>query len=141
MKMRFKISNLKLPLTHRGARVDVADGPVLLVSRHEEEDLLRLELRGEPPCVAALGIDRTEKALRLRATRDRGSAAGPYWELSRREIEVLRLLPSGLSQREIAAELYVSFNTVRTHTRVIFGKLGVASRAEAVARARELGLL
>lgn len=86
-------------------------------------------------------LERTEKALRLRATRDRGSAAGPYWELSRREIEVLRLLPSGLSQREIAAELYVSFNTVRTHTRVIFGKLGVASRAEAVARARELGLL
>lgn len=96
----------------------------------------------EPLPDPATGPDRltqTEKALRLRATRDRDG--GAYWELSPRELEVLRLLPSSLSQREIAAELYVSFNTVRTHTRVIFRKLGVNSRAEAVARARELGLL
>jgi LuxR family maltose regulon positive regulatory protein len=86
-------------------------------------------------------LERTEKALRLRATRDRRAGAAPFWELSQREIEVLRLLPSQLSQREMAAELYVSFNTVRTHTRVIFSKLGVSSRPEAVARARELGLL
>jgi LuxR family maltose regulon positive regulatory protein len=86
-------------------------------------------------------LERTEKALRLRATRARDAGAAPFWELSRRELEVLRLLPSRLSQREIGAELYVSFNTVRTHTRVIFSKLGVTSRAEAVARARELGLL
>lgn len=86
-------------------------------------------------------LERTEKALRLRATRDRAGSEAHYWELSPREIDVLRLLPSRLSQREMAAELYVSFNTIRTHTRVIFGKLGVTSRAEAVARARELGLL
>jgi LuxR family maltose regulon positive regulatory protein len=86
-------------------------------------------------------LERTEKALRLRATPDRDAMTAPFWELSQRELEVLRLLPSHLSQREIAAELYVSFNTIRTHTRVIFNKLGVASRAEAVARARDLGLL
>jgi LuxR family maltose regulon positive regulatory protein len=86
-------------------------------------------------------LQRTEKALRIRAARDRGTASAPFWELSQRELEVLRLLPSRLSQREIAAELYVSFNTIRTHTRVIFRKLGVTSRPEAVARARELGLL
>jgi LuxR family maltose regulon positive regulatory protein len=86
-------------------------------------------------------LAQTEKTLRLRATREGDSPGAPFWELSKRELEVLRLLPSGLSQREIAAELYVSFNTVRTHTRVIFRKLGVTSRAEAVARARELGLL
>jgi ATP/maltotriose-dependent transcriptional regulator MalT len=51
---------------------------------------------------------------------------------------MLRLLASKLSLREIAAELYVSFNTVKTHTRAIFPKLGAASRAEAVERAREL---
>jgi LuxR family maltose regulon positive regulatory protein len=86
-------------------------------------------------------LERTEKALRLRATRDRDTTSAPYWELSQREIEVLRFLPGQLSQREIAAELYVSFKTIRTHTRAIFQKLGVTSRAEAVARARELGLL
>ena len=86
-------------------------------------------------------LERTEKALKLRATREHDLSGAPYWELTQRELEVLRLLPSQLSQREIAAELFVSFNTVRTHTRVIFSKLGVTSRAEAVARARELGLL
>jgi LuxR family maltose regulon positive regulatory protein len=83
-------------------------------------------------------LARTEKALRLRARRER---AAPYWELSERELEVLRLLPSSLSQREMAAALYVSFNTIRTHVSAIFRKLGVSSRAEAVTRARELGLL
>ena len=86
-------------------------------------------------------LARSEQALRLRAERGRGGMDAPYWELSQRELDVLRLLPGRLSQREIAAELYVSFNTVRTHTRVIFRKLGVTSRADAVARARELGLL
>jgi LuxR family maltose regulon positive regulatory protein len=86
-------------------------------------------------------LDRVEKTLKLHGARDRGAASAPYWELSQRETEVLRFLPSRLSQREIAAELFVSFNTIRTHTRVIFSKLGVTSRAEAVARARELGLL
>ncbi|HEX5588948.1 MAG TPA: LuxR C-terminal-related transcriptional regulator [Candidatus Limnocylindrales bacterium] len=86
-------------------------------------------------------LERTEKVLRLRPTRVRDTAAAAFWELSQRELEVLRFLPSRLSQREIAAELFVSFNTIRTHTRVVFGKLGVTSRAEAVARARELGLL
>jgi LuxR family maltose regulon positive regulatory protein len=86
-------------------------------------------------------LKRTEKALRLRAPQRTASSPAPFWELSPREIDVLRLLPSELSQREIAAELYVSFNTIRTHTRVIFSKLGVTSRAEAVSRARELGLI
>lgn len=86
-------------------------------------------------------LQRTEKTLRLRSTRRESSTPAPFWELSPRELEVLRLLPSALSQREMAAELYVSFNTIRTHTRVIFSKLGVTSRAEAVARGQELGLL
>jgi LuxR family maltose regulon positive regulatory protein len=48
---------------------------------------------------------------------------------------------SDLSQREIGAELYVSLNTVKGHVRSIFGKLAVSSRADAVARGRELDLL
>jgi LuxR family maltose regulon positive regulatory protein len=50
-------------------------------------------------------------------------------------------MPTRLSQREIGASLYVSLNTVKTHTKSIFRKLGVSTREEAVARARELRLI
>ena len=53
----------------------------------------------------------------------------------------MRLLVSDLSQREIGRELYLSLNTIRTHTRNIYTKLDVASRPEAVTRARALGLI
>jgi ATP/maltotriose-dependent transcriptional regulator MalT len=62
-------------------------------------------------------------------------------EISDREIAVLRLMAGGLSQREIGTTLFISFNTVKTHSKSIFRKLGVATRAEAVARARELRLI
>jgi LuxR family maltose regulon positive regulatory protein len=54
---------------------------------------------------------------------------------------VLRLLDSELSGPQIARELFVSHNTLRTHTKHIFAKLGVTSRRAAVRRARERGLL
>ena len=62
-------------------------------------------------------------------------------ELSEAELRVIRYLPSNLRTPEIAAELFVSTNTVRTHLRHIYAKLGAHGRAEAVARARQLGLL
>jgi LuxR family maltose regulon positive regulatory protein len=61
--------------------------------------------------------------------------------LSDSEIRVLRYLPTNLSGPEIAAELYLSHNTIRTHISHLYGKLGTHTRAEAVARARALGLL
>jgi LuxR family maltose regulon positive regulatory protein len=61
--------------------------------------------------------------------------------LSDREIEVLLLMADGLKYKEIAEELVISLNTVRHHTRNIYGKLGVSSRAQAVARARDLNFL
>jgi LuxR family maltose regulon positive regulatory protein len=61
--------------------------------------------------------------------------------LSERELDVLRLLDGDLAGPEIARELYVSLNTLRTHTKRIFTKLDVNSRAAAVRRARERGLL
>ena len=61
--------------------------------------------------------------------------------LSAREIEVLQLIAEGLSNREIAQRLVIALSTVKVHTRNIYGKLGVKSRTQAVARARALGVL
>jgi LuxR family transcriptional regulator, maltose regulon positive regulatory protein len=65
----------------------------------------------------------------------------PLEPLSESEIRVLRYLPTNLSTPEIANELYVSHNTVKTHVRHLYAKLGAHHRGEAVARARDLGLL
>src|SRR5258708_31145768 len=62
-------------------------------------------------------------------------------ELTSKELEVLRLLATPLSRREIGAHLYVSVNTVKTHQRALYRKLEAADRATAVDRARELRLL
>lgn len=61
--------------------------------------------------------------------------------LSPRELEILRLLAKGLSNQQICQHLYLALDTVKGHNRKIFDKLNVKSRSEAVARARELGLL
>ncbi|RIK42358.1 MAG: hypothetical protein DCC58_11135 [Chloroflexi bacterium] len=61
--------------------------------------------------------------------------------LSRRELEVLQLIAQGRSNREIGERLFLALDTVKGHNRAIFGKLQVQRRTEAVARARELGLI
>lgn len=61
--------------------------------------------------------------------------------LSPRELEVLQLVAQGLSNNEISERLFIALATVKGHNRVIFSKLQVQRRTEAVARARELGLL
>jgi LuxR family transcriptional regulator, maltose regulon positive regulatory protein len=61
--------------------------------------------------------------------------------LSHRELEVLHLIAQGLSNREISERLFLALITVKGHNRNIFRKLQVRRRTEAVARARELGLL
>ena len=67
--------------------------------------------------------------------------AGPAEELSPSELRVLRYLPTNLTRPEIAAELSVSLNTVNTHVRRIYAKLGAGDRSSAVQRGRELRLL
>ena len=61
--------------------------------------------------------------------------------LSQRELEVLHLMAQGLSNQEMCERLFLALSTVKGHNRTIFGKLQVQRRTEAVARARELGLL
>ena len=87
-------------------------------------------------------LARTERRLH-RGSRLRADAAAParVVELTERELTVLRLLPSELSQREIGAALFVSLNTVKSHARSIYRKMGVDTRDDAVDLARGLGLL
>ena len=61
--------------------------------------------------------------------------------LTEREVHILRLLQGALSLTEIADEIYLSANTVKTHARAIYRKLGVHSRSEAVLAARQQGLM
>jgi LuxR family maltose regulon positive regulatory protein len=61
--------------------------------------------------------------------------------LSQREIKILQLIAQGLSNREIGERLFLALDTIKGHNRKIFDKLQVQSRTEAIARARELGLL
>jgi LuxR family maltose regulon positive regulatory protein len=75
-----------------------------------------------------------------RQTRDE-DVPQPTEPLSESELRVLRYLPSNLTTPELANELFVSVNTVKTHMRRIYAKLGAHSRSEAVRRARALGLL
>jgi LuxR family maltose regulon positive regulatory protein len=65
----------------------------------------------------------------------------PLQALNARELEVLLLIAAGRSNREIAAQLVVALSTVKWHINNLFGKLDVRSRTQALARARELGLL
>jgi LuxR family maltose regulon positive regulatory protein len=70
------------------------------------------------------------------------SPAQPLIEsLSQRELKILELIAQGLSNREIGERLFLALDTVKGHNRNIFDKLQVQSRTEAIARARELGLL
>jgi LuxR family maltose regulon positive regulatory protein len=99
-----------------------------------------LSRASEPGTLAPRLVGQSERALRLVLD---VSGARPVVtdELTAREQTVLRLLPTGLSAREIGDELGISRDTVKTHTKRIYQKLGVTSRPGAVSRGRELGLL
>ena len=94
----------------------------------------------EPGELALRLVRRLETALRLVVDLS-GARPVVIDELTAREQAVLGLLPTGLSAREIADELGISRDTVKTHTKRVYQKLGVSSRPSAVARGRELGLL
>ena len=89
--------------------------------------------------VAGLGGGRSGLGLELCPAADPGITVGE--ELTDKELEVLRLLDTLLSRREIGERLYIALNTVKTHQRAVYRKLGVDSRTAAVHRARQLGLL
>jgi LuxR family maltose regulon positive regulatory protein len=95
-----------------------------------------VERFADPGVLPAL-LEQTEGVLGSRPRR-RVQVDAP---LTERELTVVRLLPTQLSTREIGRELYVSVDTIRSHIQAIYRKLEVTTRAEAVAHARELGLI
>ncbi len=147
-----------LCLVHQ-ARGDAAAATAALeqaLARAEPESYLRLfvdEVAALAPLLRTISrrggaAELAQKVLAAAATAA-GTAVGPTVgtprqglvdELSTRELDVLRLLRSDLSGPDIARELTVSLNTLRTHTKNIYMKLGVNNRREAVRRAGELGL-
>jgi LuxR family maltose regulon positive regulatory protein len=128
-------------------RTFVGAGPPM--ARLLQEALRRNVTGGASPAyvrrlLAAFPLARPEPA--AEAERPAPPRAGPsrpdlIEPLSEREIEVLELISEGLTNPEIAARLYLALNTVKAHTRNIYGKLGVHNRTQAVARARALGVL
>ncbi len=84
---------------------------------------------------------RRERDQNLRKTGDSSSAHGLIESLSKRELDVLRLIASGSSNQQIADELFLAMGTVKKHNNNIFAKLDVNSRTQAIARAKQLGIL
>ena len=76
---------------------------------------------------------------RLRGALDHAAASAPV--LTRREREILALLADGFGNKQIAARLGISTNTVKTHLELLFDKLDVSTRTEAVTAAARMGLL
>jgi len=119
------------------------------LTRASVEGFVRVFVDAGPPMNTLLkaalrrggrGAEHAAAVLAVGGSRPSGAQPVLVDDLSRRERDVLRLLRTDLSGPEIAAELVVSLNTVRTHTRNVFMKLGVNSRRAAVRRADELGL-
>jgi LuxR family maltose regulon positive regulatory protein len=115
------------------------DGALLAFLLHPAPGLLERHTRRTAH--AALIAEIQDRFAGTRSPPPPGGPRPPLEPLRQSELRVLRYLPTNLTAPEIAAELYVSLNTVKTHTRNLYAKLGTHRRAEAVARARSLGLL
>lgn len=130
--------------------LDGAIEHAVLAGDDARADRLRAAASTGPPGEGGADEGREGPAGELQGTRagaagsaaERSAAgAGPTAEpLTERETEVLRLIAAGLANKQIARRLDLSLNTVKTHSRNIYAKLGVGSRTRAAARARELGL-
>jgi LuxR family transcriptional regulator, maltose regulon positive regulatory protein len=131
MQLQRAFTLLLLAPVHRG-RGDLAGAQALVEQAHE-----LIERSADPGSLLPTLLEQAEQSVGT-APRRRAEATVP---LTKRELAVLRLLPTQLSTREISRELYVSVNTVRTHVQAIHRKLGVTTRAEAVTHARQLGLI
>jgi LuxR family maltose regulon positive regulatory protein len=122
--------------------LDVAepDGALTMFLLHPVPGLLQRQAR-QRTAHAALIADILSLLAGRRSAPPPAGPRPPIEPLSESELRVLRYLPTNLTGPEIAGQLYVSVNTVKSHLRSLYAKLGTHHRAETVARARDLGLL
>jgi LuxR family maltose regulon positive regulatory protein len=123
--------------------LDLAEADQLLLPRLTPPAPGLPERRAQHPAAPAASISEIVDLL-AQSSEPAATPAGPGLPggaLTRCEARVLRYLPTHLSAREIAGELCLSTNTVKTHQRHLYQKLGARNRMEAVERARALGLL
>jgi DNA-binding NarL/FixJ family response regulator len=131
---------------------------VLVLTMFEEDDLVVAAMRAGARGYLVKGATRDELrtaittvasggavfgpavARRLGAIIDRSTADRPFSDLTDREHEVLELMAQGRANPDIARRLAISEKTVRNHVSIIFAKLEVAGRPEAIVRAREAGM-
>jgi DNA-binding NarL/FixJ family response regulator len=118
------------------------------LAAHREHDVVIKQLRRVEKAISVLAalpdereapLERALKPRRLRT--DRRLVSLPVEPLTEREVCVLQHLGKMQTLREIAQELYVSVNTVKSHTQAIYRKLGAADRDDAVRRGKALGIL
>ncbi len=105
------------------------------------EEILAVKKRDHDAIQAGFSLPYAQKIMSAFKTVMPPKPEGLVDPISEREMEVLHLIAAGLSNSEIAEKLFISLNTVKTHTKNINSKLDVNSRIKAVARAKELGLL
>ncbi len=121
------------------ARLFLDEGPAMTDLLRALAD--RAELPGRDQAAALLRTSDRDEAVLTATPSARSIATLAEETLSDRELEVLRLLGTDLTGPEIARRLFVTVNTLRTHTKHIFTKLDVNTRRAAVRRGTELGLL
>ena len=105
------------------------------------EEILAVKNRDHDATKAGFSLSYAKKLLSVFRAATPPKIEGLLDPISERELEVLHLIAAGLSNKEITEKLFISLNTVKTHTKNINSKLNVNSRTKAVARAKELGLL
>jgi ATP/maltotriose-dependent transcriptional regulator MalT len=122
-----------------GAKIleDLDAHQIATACRTEDDSLLR---GCADPAMAQTLLTAAQRSTAVAVT-TRNEACTLGEELTPKELEVLRLLATPLTRNEIGRRLYVSLNTVKTHQRALYRKLGVENRTAAVKRARELGRL
>lgn len=104
-------------------------------------EAIRAAARGESFLQPSIAAKVLAEFNRLEDRRPMAGSSGLIEPLSERELEIVRLLANGESNKEIAARLYITEGTVKNHVTNVLGKLGVRDRTQAALRARELGLI